>query len=59
MATKFGKVVTYCQKTPPTKSCDFLIKWSRDKSKTLYCTSAIPMVTKLGRVVTCRDGTPT
>ena len=36
MATKLGKMVTYCWKTPPTKSCDLLIKWSRDKCKILY-----------------------
>ena len=36
IATNLGKVVTSCQKTTPTKSCDVLIKWSRDKCKTLY-----------------------
>ena len=36
MATKLGKVVTYVRKTPPTKLCDLLIKWSPDKCKTLY-----------------------
>ena len=36
IATKLCKVVIYCQKTTPTKSCDVLIKWSRDKCKALY-----------------------
>ena len=36
MATKFDMVVTYCWKTPPTKSCDLLITWSHDKCKILY-----------------------
>ena len=36
MAIKFGRGVTYRQKTPRTKSGYILIKWSRDKCKTLY-----------------------
>ena len=54
MAIKLGRVVTYGQQTSHTKSRYLLIKWSRDKCKTLYLTSKISLVTKLGRVVTCR-----
>ena len=36
MAIKFGRGVTYRQKTPRTKSGYILIKWSRGKCKTLY-----------------------
>ena len=36
MATKIGKVVTYCDKFPPTKLSNHLNTWSRDKSKTFY-----------------------
>ena len=36
MATKAGRVVTYGQKTPPTKLRDLLITWSRGKCKTLH-----------------------
>ena len=59
MTAKFGKVVTYCRKTTPTKSRDLSTIWSRDKYKHNICTSATPMVTKLDRVVTCGGGTPT
>ena len=35
MATKLGKVVTCGGGNPPSKSCDLLITWSRDKFKKL------------------------
>ena len=59
MATKLGKVVTYCWKIPPTKSCDFSSSGHVINVKPYICTSAIPMVTKLDRVITCRGRTPT
>ena len=40
MSTKLGRVVTYGQKTPSTKSGDFLITWSCGKWKKLI--SALP-----------------
>ena len=36
MATKLGRIVTCGWRNPPSKSCDFLIMWSRDKCKNLY-----------------------
>ena len=36
MATTTGRVVTCDTGTPPSKSCDLLIMWSRDKCKSLY-----------------------
>ena len=36
MAIKLSRVVNYGKKTPHTKSRYLLIKWSRDKCKTLY-----------------------
>ena len=57
MATKLGKVATYCRKTPPTKSRDLLITWSRDKQeKTSICTFIIPLAAKVGTVVTYNRG---
>ena len=53
------RAVTYSLKTSPTKSHDLLMTWSHDKLKPYICTSAIPMVTKLGRVVTCGGKTVT
>ena len=40
MVTKHELLVTGGGKTPPSKSCDFFITWSRDKWKKL--TSALP-----------------
>ena len=59
IATKLGKVVTYCQKITPTKSCDVLFSVHVINVKPYICSSAIPAVTKLNRVVTCRGGNPT
>ena len=59
MTTKLGKVVSYCWKTPLTKSRDLSITWSRDKCETLYLHFHNTYVTKFGRVVTCGGGTPT
>ena len=39
-ATKLGKVITCSRGTPPSKSHDLLIMWSREKLKTLI--SALP-----------------
>ena len=40
MATKLGRVVTCSERTPPSKSRDLFITWSRDKFKKLI--SALP-----------------
>ena len=52
MATKLGRIVTCGWRNPPSKSCDFLIIGHVTNVKTYVCASAIPMATKLGRVVT-------
>ena len=55
MATKIGRVVTYVDAAPPSKSHDLLFTWLMEK--TYICTSAISMTTKLGRVLTWGWGT--
>ena len=57
MATKIGRITTWCGGTPLSKSCDLLITWSRNKLKKHICSSTIPMAFKLGRIVTCSGGT--
>ena len=52
MTTKLGRMVTYGGGSPPSKSPDLLITWSRDKLKKYIYTYTIPMATKLGRVIT-------
>ena len=59
MAAKLGRVVIYGWKTLPTKSCDLLITWSRDKWKETYTyTYTISMVTTLEKVVTYTGRSP-
>ena len=50
MAIKIGRVVTYGGETPPSKSLNLLITWSREKR--YICTSTRPITSKLGRLVT-------
>ena len=52
MAIKLGRIVTCSEWTSPSKSCDLLIMWSRDKYKNFYLHFPNSMATKLGRTVT-------
>ena len=51
MATKLGRVITYVQKTPPTKSRDLLIRGHVRNLKPYNCISTIPIGSKFGRLV--------
>ena len=55
MATKLGRVRTCSWGTPPLKSRDLLIKWSRGKFKKLI--SSLSQYPTIGRVVTYRRKT--
>ena len=59
MATKLGRMVTYLDGLLSIKSHNFrshgLVR-SRDKLKSFYLNTTVPMATKLGRPVIYLDG---
>ena len=56
MATLFDKLETYFYNLLTIKSHDPLIKWSLDKLNHYISTNRMPLVTKLGSMVTFLDG---
>ena len=59
VAAKFGRVITYGLKTPPTKLDNLLITWSRGKRKTLYLHFGNPYGHETWQSVDLRWGNPT
>ena len=58
MDPKPSRVVTNDEGTPPTKPCNTLIKWSRDKSKALYLYFHKAYGQQPCNLVTQNEGTP-
>ena len=58
MDPKISKMVTYDERTPPTKSRDYSISRSRDKSKTLHLHFLKVYDPKLSRMMTSKFGIP-
>ena len=61
MVTKLGKTVTYLDRLQPIKLRYPSITWyarSHDNLKSFTSTTTVPMVTKLGKLVTCHEWIP-
>ena len=54
MVTKLARIVTRSWKNPPSKSCDVLIMWSREKlNKTISALPEYLLPPNLPEIVTC------